>query len=158
MSWYVLYTKPQTEKKVASRLEKIGIEVYCPLITEKRQWSDRIKKVSLPLFKSYVFVRISDKERNKVFDVPGVVRYMFWLGKPAIVKDYEIHVIESWLNNETVEKINLEDFNPGDRLVLKEGAFKNEKAIIREIGQKKMRLILPKMGCTIVINTRELTG
>ena len=54
MEWYALYTKPRWEKKVAKALEKIGIIVYCPMITEVRQWSDRKKKVTLPLFKSYV--------------------------------------------------------------------------------------------------------
>ena len=80
MPWYVIYTKPRNEKKVAERLQQIGITVYCPMITMIKQWSDRKKKVQIPLLNSYVFVCLEDKEREKVFQVSGVVRYLFWLG------------------------------------------------------------------------------
>ena len=49
MPWYALYTQPRQEKKVVSRLEQLGIEVYCPLLIQVRQWSDRKKKVEVPL-------------------------------------------------------------------------------------------------------------
>ena len=56
MNWYVLYTKPKWEKKVAEQLQAMGIDCYCPLVMKERQWSDRKKKVEMPLFNSYVFV------------------------------------------------------------------------------------------------------
>jgi transcriptional antiterminator RfaH len=86
MNWLVLYTKPKNEVKVAERLAAAGITVYCPLVTSLRQWSDRKKKVTLPLFSSYVFVQLAEVQRAAVFEVPGVVRYLFWLGKPAVVQ------------------------------------------------------------------------
>ena len=58
MSWYVVYTKPKWEKKVAERLNEIGITAYCPFITKVSQWSDRKKKIEVPLFNSYIFVKI----------------------------------------------------------------------------------------------------
>ena len=58
MPWYVLYTKPRQEKKVADGLIAIGIAAYCPLVTTIKQWSDRKKKVEVPLINSYVFVNI----------------------------------------------------------------------------------------------------
>ena len=57
LNWYVVYTKPLTEKKVATRLTELGIEVYLPLYTTVRQWSDRKKKLEKPLINSVVFVR-----------------------------------------------------------------------------------------------------
>src|SRR5690606_27244913 len=96
MPWYVIYTKPRAEAKVAESLKKLGITVYCPMITEVHRWSDRKKKVSLPLFKSYVFVQLLPKDRNQVFAVPGVVNYLFWLGKPAQVREQEIQTIKKW--------------------------------------------------------------
>ena len=92
MNWYVVYTKPKWEKKVAEQLTQRGIECYCPIVTEVRQWSDRKKKVEVPLFNSYVFVRLAEVDRNLVFQSSGVVRYLFWLAKPAIVRDEEISV------------------------------------------------------------------
>ena len=98
MNWYVLYTKPKWEKKVAEQLNEKGIECYCPLIIKVKQWSDRKKKVEVPLFNSYVFVQIEDANRNSVFVSNGVVRYLFWLGKPAIVRDEEIDILKKSLN------------------------------------------------------------
>jgi transcription antitermination factor NusG len=90
MQWYALYTEPRHEKKVADRLLKLGVEVYCPLVTQIKQWSDRKKKVEVPLLPSYVFVKLEESNRDIVFQVSGVVRYLFWLGKPAIIRNEEI--------------------------------------------------------------------
>ena len=64
MPWYVLYTNPKAEKKVAEQLNKIGIETYCPLVTKIQQWSDRKKKIEVPLFSSYVFVNIEEHKET----------------------------------------------------------------------------------------------
>lgn len=154
--WYVLYTKPKAEKKVAQTLESASIQTYCPLITEVRQWSDRKKKVTVPLFKSYVFVKINEKERSRVFEVPGVVKYLYWLGKPAVVRDVEIKTIQDWLNPTIVEEVAVEHFSPGDRITIASGAFKDEEAVIKEVGPKRVRLVLVKLGCTISIKTRDI--
>ncbi|MBZ9731380.1 UpxY family transcription antiterminator [Salegentibacter sp. JZCK2] len=156
MSWYVLYTKPRTEKRVAEGLEQMGVDVYCPLITEVKQWKDRKKKLKTPLFKSYVFIKLDEKNRNRVFDVPGVVRYLFWLGKPAIVRNEEIEVIQEWLEDDKVEDAKVEHLNEGDKITIKNGAFKDQEAIIRDVGKRKMRLILPKLGFTVEVNTKEV--
>lgn len=156
MSWYVLYTKPRTEKRVAESLEQMRVEVYCPLITEIKQWKDRKKKLKTPLFKSYVFIKLEEKNRNRVFDVPGVVRYLFWLGKPAMVRNEEIEVIQEWLDGEKVDDAKVEHLNEGDKISIKNGVFKDQEAIIREVGNRKMRLILPKLGCTVEVLTKEI--
>jgi transcription antitermination factor NusG len=70
--WYVLYTKPRWEKKVDKALLQKGIESYCPLNRVKRKWSDRIKTIEEPLFKSYVFVRVEEKDKTEVRYVDGV--------------------------------------------------------------------------------------
>ena len=67
MPWYVVYTKSKQEKKVAEGLKKLGIEAYCPLVTVMKQWSDRKKKVEVPLINSYVFVNIDERQRDDVF-------------------------------------------------------------------------------------------
>ena len=90
MPWFVIYTKSRNEKKVAELLQKNRVEVFCPLVKLKKNWSDRKKIVETPLIKSYVFVNLSEKDRNVVFNVPGVIRYVFWLKNPAIVRDNEI--------------------------------------------------------------------
>ena len=96
--WYAVYTKPRWEKKVDKLLTEKGIESYCPLQKIQRQWSDRKKIVEEPLFKSYVFVRIPDAEQTALRKVNGVVNYVYWMGKPAVVKDREIEVIKKFLD------------------------------------------------------------
>ncbi|MCM4161469.1 UpxY family transcription antiterminator [Antarcticibacterium flavum] len=153
MNWYVIYTKPRWEKRVATQLEEMEIETYCPVVTEVRQWSDRKKKVVTPLFKSYVFVRRNEKTREEVFEVPGVIQYLFWLGKPAIVKEKEIETIKSWLNNDEIEIVSTDHLSPGDQVTIAEGDFKGQEAIIQKIGKKRMRLVLRSMG--YVVNVRS---
>ena len=98
MKWFVLYTKPHHELKVANNLRKIGIRTYCPVFNQIKQYSDRKKKVEKPLLQSYVLVKIEDKERKEVFNVAGVVRYLYWLGKPAIVREHEVEMMEKYLS------------------------------------------------------------
>ena len=94
MHWRVLNTNPRAEMKVAERLEKIGIEAYCPARMEMRQRSDRRKKILVPLLPSMVLVNIDEREKNKVFDVQGVVRYLYWLGQPAKVSVDEVFTLK----------------------------------------------------------------
>ncbi len=151
MNWYVVYTKPKWEKKVAEKLTQAGIECYCPLITQIKQWSDRKKKVVVPLFNSYVFVQLSENERNSVFEIPGVVRYLFWLGKPAIVRDEEINIIRTNLSDSNVSEISVSSIKVGDRIKLDSGAFSNQNAIVREISKSHYIMVLESLGCVLKI-------
>ncbi|MBB4803690.1 transcription antitermination factor NusG [Flavobacterium nitrogenifigens] len=151
MNWYVVYTKPKWEKKVADKLQQLGIECYCPLITQIKQWSDRKKKVEVPLFNSYVFVQIPDSERNSVFQVAGIVRYLFWLGKPAVVKDEEINTIKTNLKSPNISDVAVLPFQVGDKIKLDSGAFSNQNAIVQEVSNNYYTLVLETLGCVLKI-------
>jgi len=151
MSWYVVYTKPKWEKKVAEKLNQIGIECYCPLITQVKQWSDRKKKIEVPLFNSYVFVHLADADRNSVFEIAGVVRYLFWLGKPAVVRDEEINIIKASLKAPNISDITVAPIQVGDRIKLETGAFSNQDAIVQEVSNTHYILILESLGCVLKI-------
>lgn len=99
MNWYAIYTKPRSEKKVMDRLLEEGFEAYVPIIEELRIWSDRKKKVKVPLIKSYAFVYT---DKNKLFDVlkiEGASRILRHLGKPAIIRDFEIENLKLICNS-----------------------------------------------------------
>lgn len=155
MSWYVLYVKSRYEIKSASTLEKMGIQTYCPVIKELRQWSDRKKMVTKPLFNSYVFVKIKEEIREQVFEVTGIVRYVYWLGRPALVHDKEIDTIKKWMEDGQTDKIEVKGMSAGDQITIKSGIFKDQEAKILEIGKNKMRLILTSLGCTVTVNLKE---
>jgi transcriptional antiterminator RfaH len=154
MNWYVVYTKPKWEKKVAEQLTKFGIECYCPTIIKMRQWSDRKKKVEVPLFNSYVFVRIDEVERNLVFQSPGAVRYLFWLGKPAIVKDDEIMTIKNWLEKPEILDLTVSPYQKGDKITLESGPFITQEAIVKDVKSNHLVLVLESLGCVLKMNYR----
>lgn len=148
MNCYVLYTKPKGEKKVEEQLARIGVNCYCPLMIKEQQWSDRKKKIQVPLFNHYVFVQVAEKDRNLVFMAPGVIRYLFWLGKHAIVKDEEIKTIKDWLSDETAE-ISVTPYQVGETIQVSSGPFANQNAVVKEITNTHYFLILESLGCTL---------
>ncbi|UWY28643.1 UpxY family transcription antiterminator [Flavobacterium sp. TR2] len=154
MNWYVVYTKPKWEKKVADKLDQLGIECYCPLITQVKQWSDRKKKIETPLFSSYVFVQLEDSERNLVFQAAGAIRYLFWLGKPAIVKDQEIEAIKTGLKSTNISEVSVSALQVGDKIKLESGAFINQNAIVQEVSNNYYILVLETLGCVLKIKYR----
>jgi len=156
MPWYVIRTKPQHEIKSTQILESYGVEVFCPVITEIRQWSDRKKKVTVPLFKSYVFVNILEKDKNMVYEVPGVIGFLKWLQKPAIVKEVEIEAIKSWLNNDRLDNFEVNKLKTGQEVEIKTGKLANQKAVIEKIGNKKLKLILNDLGWTLTANIQDV--
>ena len=155
MPWFVLYTQPRNEKKVTNRLEKLGITAYCPMTIQVRHWSDRKKKVEVPLLNSYVFVQLAEANRKLVFEVPGIVRYLFWLGEPAIVRDEEIKTLQNWLAHDFA-KLEVSALKPGDTIILKEGAFKNQEALIKTISKTKMQLVLTSLGLLVTLTTQVI--
>ena len=87
---------------MAERLAHLGVVVYAPTRTEVRQWSDRKKKVQVPMLPSMVLVNIAEKNSNLVFQVPGVVRYLFEQGTRAKVQDNEVLAMQLYLEGKAV--------------------------------------------------------
>lgn len=147
-NWYVVYTRPRWEKKVASLLEERQIEHYCPLNTVVKQWSDRKKKVEEPLFKGYVFVCVDDARKWDVTQVPGIINYVHWLGKPAVVHEEEIHTIRKFLkefDQVTVEKCPAVN----DTVVITRGVMMQYKGIVLEVTGKKAKVFINSLGLVI---------
>ena len=144
--WYVVYTRPRWEKKVSGILMSRGIEYYCPLNKVMKQWSDRKKIVLEPLFKGYVFVKIPESLKWEIKSVEGVLNYVYWLGKPAIVKEQEIDTIRKFLQEfrdvEVVEK----QLTVNSRVMIKQGGLMNFKGIIIEVSGNKAKVNIESMG------------
>lgn len=150
MNWYALYTKPRNEKKVEEQLHKMGLEVFCPKVTVVKQWSDRKKRVSQPLIPSYVFIKIKEQERDLVFSVSGVVRYLFFLGKPAIIKESEINAMKETLNHDFKE-VGVMDLEKGQKFTIEEGTFKGQEATFIEQKGNKIILRLESLGIKLIL-------
>lgn len=97
LHWHVLYTTPRSELKVLDGLLAAGFEAYCPTRMERRQWSDRVKKIKVCLLPSMVLVRVTKQNKNGVFNVRGVLRYMHFQGKHAKVRQVEVDTLKLFL-------------------------------------------------------------
>ena len=136
LSWFVVYTKPRWEKKVYKLLIENSIDAYCPINKIRKKWSDRYKIVEEPLFKSYVFVHIDESELTNVRMIDGVLNFVYWNKKPAIVKDFEIDNIKKFLGEyEHVEIVPIE-IQPNDTVRIASGAFMDmEGKVMQQLGQ-----------------------
>ena len=150
MNWLVLYTKPHNEIKTANNLKLLGIEAYCPTYSHVKQYSDRKKRVIKPLLPSYIFVKIEEKHRHKVFDIPGVVRYLFWLGKPALVRDQEIELMKNNLSG-VYNSIIIKKLKLGSQYSIKEGPFKGQTGKIVQMNRNQIKLELLSLGVSILL-------
>lgn len=151
--WYAIYTKPRWEKKIDSVLIRKGIESWCPLQKVERQWSDRKKIVEEPLFKSYVFVRIDDTERSKVLMTDGALNYVYYLGKPAVIKDEEVENIKLYLaeKDARITIISDEGFSSGDLVKVKYGVFMDQEGTVVRGGKKKVYVQLQGLGQVMIV-------
>lgn len=150
VKWYAVYTRPRWEKKVNQLLLNKGIESYCPLNRVRRKWSDRIKLVEEPLFKSYVFVRISEENRTDVRMTDGVINFVYWNGKPAIIKEKEIQTIRQFLDEyENVALVKIE-LKPDQRVKIIAGPLMDHEGKIIEIKNKVARVAIDSLGYMLV--------
>ena len=124
-NWYVVYTRPRWEKKVASLLLERGIVHYCPLNKVYRRWSDRTKVVLEPLFKGYVFVCVDEQKKWDIKLVDGILNYVYWQGKPALVREHEIETIQKFLQEFDNVEVSNTDVAANDNVLVKEGLLMN---------------------------------
>jgi transcription antitermination factor NusG len=148
--WYAIYTKPRWEKKVHSLLSEKKIESYCPLNKVRKKWSDRMKIVEEPLFKSYVFAKVTTDDQSKVRMTAGVMNFVYWQGKPAIIPVKEIETIRKFLNeyeNVMAEPIELKE---DGRVSIRQGLFMDHEARIIKIEGNKVKVIIESIGYSLI--------
>lgn len=144
--WYVVYTKPRWEKKVSLLLENQGIEYYCPLNKVVKQWSDRKKVILEPLFKGYVFVNIAETFKWDIKKIDGILNYVYWLGKPARVREDEINTIRKFLQEFKDVEVVEQQLTVHSNVLIKQGVLMNFKGIIIEVIGNKARVNVDSMG------------
>lgn len=145
-NWYAVYTKPRWEKKVHLLLERKGIETYCPLNKVRRRWSDRYKVVMEPLFRSYVFVHITDGEKTPVRLTDGVVNFVYWQGKPAQIRDEEIDVIRKFLQEYEEVEVQRVELAEGQRVRIKTGVMMDHEGVVIKVLNNKAYVVIESLG------------
>src|SRR5438045_3370778 len=132
-NWYAVKTRPRWEKKISKTLALKGIEHYCPLNKIVRQWSDRKKTVLEPLFKTYVFVKVDEQKKWDLKKIDGILNYVYWLGKPAKIKEGEINLIKKFLNEFSDVQVQKIDLHLNQKVRIKQGLFMNYEGTLLEI-------------------------
>ena len=147
--WYVVYTKPRWEKKVAVLLTDKGVENYCPLNRVSKKWSDRKKVVLEPLFKGYVFVALAITNKWEVKNTEGILNFVHWNGKPATVKEKEINIIKRFLQEFDDIIVSNSKLSPSDEVEIKQGLLMNFKGIVLEVTGNRAKVKIEGMGLTL---------
>ncbi len=152
MNWYAIYTKSNFEKKAYSHLLEKSIEAYLPLHKKMRQWSDRKKWIEEPLIRSYIFVRISEKDYFKVLNTPGVISYVTFSGKAASIRDSQIELLKKILISETSLECVSEQFQPGERVEIIAGKLIGTTAeLIEYKGSKKVIIKIEHINLSLLL-------
>lgn len=144
--WFAVYTRPRWEKKVAEILTRKKIENYCPLNKVVRQWSDRKKVIHEPLFTSYVFVRIAQSEVGSLKEIHGVINLVYWLGRPAIIRDSEIDVIKRFLTDHVNVRLEKTSISIDDRVRVLSGPLMEMEGKVIALKSKTVKMLLPSLG------------
>jgi transcription antitermination factor NusG len=144
--WHAVFTRPRWEKKVAELLTRKKIENYCPLNKVERQWSDRKKVILEPLFTSYVFVNIHDTEQFPTRSTDGVINFLYWLNKPAVIRNEEIDIIRRFLNEYDNIQLEKVDVKINDIVRVIAGPFMEQKGLVISLKSKSVKILLPSLG------------
>lgn len=141
VGWYVLYTKPRHEKTVEAGLLQKGIEAFTPKVSLRKRWSDRIKVVEEPLFKSYCFAKFNLFDKTCVLSQQGVVDLVHFKQNYIPVQNT---VIDS-LRTLAAHQMSL---NPhpylkvGDKVVVRRGPLKDVEGFLVEKRNKNAMLVI----------------
>ena len=146
-NWYVLYTAPRAEKQVENRIKALEVKCWLPLHRCPRVWSDRVKLVDVPLFNSYIFVYCTDAILRELLRVYGVIRIVYYDGKPAIVRQSEIDAIQEFLAQASNHPLC-----PGEEVEILCGAMKHVSGKKKKIKKHHLVLYLEQIGATVCVN------
>ena len=150
-NWFAVYTRSRYEKKLLKQIQSMGLECYLPLRIQKKQWSDRVKIVEEPLLRSYLFVKVSNKEYYQVLNAVGAVRYVTFNGKAAIIPDKQIEDLKQFLEHFNEEVIvTQENLAKGDLVKVRSGLLEGVRGeVIQFRGKDRILLRFKNLGYCI---------
>ncbi len=156
-NWYAVYTMPRQEKKVASLLTKKGISNYYPLnnTTSTAPHTKKIKKD--PLLQSFVFVYSTETELYALKKIPGVINFIFWKAKPAVISEEEINVLQQFTSLYSNIRLERSNVNIGAPVRIVDDpviSFKENSATIRF---QTLKIILPTLGYTMIADREKVS-
>ena len=153
--WYAVYTRSRWEKKVAAALSVKNIINYCPFNNVLHQWSDRKKWVEEPLFRSYVFVRVSKEEMLPVIQTDGVLNFVSCMNKPAVIREEEITLIKEFILKYGNIRVETIDVGVDDIVRIVNGPLVSQEGNIVSVGRNKVKVYLPSLGYVMIVEVEK---
>ena len=150
LRWYALYVRSRWEKKVSELLDVKQIENYCPVQRLEKHWSDRKKVILEPLFKSYVLVRLAPKAHIPVLQTDGVIGFVTFQGKPAVIRDEEIDIVKQFLQDHEHIQVERIDVNVNDEVTIIHGPLMQQTGQVMEVNNRMVKVMLPSLGFALV--------
>jgi transcription antitermination factor NusG len=95
-NWYMVYHRPGAHRKVLATLKKLQIESFCPHTLRDVNSSASSKKMSVPLFKNYLFANLAEIDFSLIKKVENIINIVYWMGQPARIKREEIEAIKEF--------------------------------------------------------------
>lgn len=97
--WFALHTRPRHEKSISAKLREKAIASFVPTLAEVHRWSDRRKRVEVPVFSCYVFVQVANWRTvyYEVLQVPGVFQWVRLQEEPSPVPEHELEAVKALL-------------------------------------------------------------
>lgn len=155
LPWYALYVHSRAEKRVYAYLTDRGYEAYLPLVVKMKKWSDRMKQVEEPLFKSYLFVRVDIRKYFDVLNIPGVTKFVSFERKAVVVPQNQINAIKKYCNDYTdgEEEVKETEFHEGQLVRITNGAMAGLIGRLAPIESKKRLVVfIESVGHYLPIN------
>jgi transcription antitermination factor NusG len=151
--WHVIYTKSKWEKKVEGLLIQKGFESWCPVQKKERQWTDRKKIIEEPLFRSYVFIKASKADYTNILSTIGVVNFLYFEKKPAIIRDKEIDTIKKYLGlaESSIQVIDMGNIPAQTKVSVNQGLFMGQRGEVVKSGKKTVYVQLESIHMMMIV-------
>ncbi len=145
-TWYAVYTKPQCEKKVVAQLSKKKIESFAPVNNRYTGTGSRRKLITEQLFPGFVFVNISEAEFTAVKQTADIINFVYWLGRPAVIKAAEIENIYHFANRHTNILLTKIPVNVNGIVRITNTAGLDVKQRVTDANVNTIKITLPSLG------------
>jgi transcription antitermination factor NusG len=153
--WYVVFTKTNYEKKVAAGFAKNKIQHFLPLNCLSKTGVERKKLLLEPLFPNFVFVKLTEFEMEAAKRIRGVINYLYWIDTPAVIKDVEIDIINSFICEHPSVELVKSSVSKKEIIKITNQYHSGEMPNSGVVQIKSIILSLPSLGYNLIANVQQ---
>lgn len=155
-NWYAIYTRSRCEKKVFDQLTTYGIEAYLPLRYEIHKWSDRRKRIDVPVINSYCFVNINyNTERTKIYEAYGFVAFVQHDHKPVVIPQSEMDAMRQAVESKLAIEVENHLLRTGKKVRVISGPMTGAVGIVESLTDKNVKIVLSTVGITLSVKLTD---